>query len=81
MGDSSFFLVCSLLSFIVVHYARDCSCTCTCTHERMAAYFTSIHGVYVDVPAGTPTCACTCTCTYMCMLTKSNVNVVSVVGE
>ena len=24
--DSSFFLLCSLLSFIVVHYARDCSC-------------------------------------------------------
>ena len=38
--DSSFFLLCSLLSLIVVHYARDCSCmymydihvyTCTCT--------------------------------------------------
>ena len=25
--DSSFFLLCSLLSWIVVHYARDCSCT------------------------------------------------------
>ena len=24
--DFSFFLLCSLLSFIVVHYARDCSC-------------------------------------------------------
>ena len=28
--DSSFFLLCSLLSFIVVHYAHDCSCTCMC---------------------------------------------------
>ena len=27
MCDSSFFLLCSLLLFIVVHYARDCSCT------------------------------------------------------
>ena len=28
--DSSFFLLCSFLSFfqVVVHYARDCSCTC-----------------------------------------------------
>ena len=25
---SSFFLLCSLLSLIVVHYVRDCSCTC-----------------------------------------------------
>ena len=29
--DSSFCLLCSLLSLIVVHYARDCSCSCTCT--------------------------------------------------
>ena len=27
--DSSFFLLCSLLSLIVVDYARDGSCTCT----------------------------------------------------
>ena len=27
VNDSSFFLLCSLFSFIVVHYARDCSCT------------------------------------------------------
>ena len=27
VNGSSFFLLCSLLSFIVVHYARDCSCT------------------------------------------------------
>ena len=30
MCGSSFFLLCFLLSLIVVHYARDCSCTCTC---------------------------------------------------
>ena len=29
---SSFFLLCSLLSLIVVYYARDCSCTCTAVH-------------------------------------------------
>ena len=52
-------------------------------HVRMKGWwhiFTCIHSVYVHVPAGTPTCACTCTCTYMCMLTKSNVNLVSVIN-
>ena len=36
MCDSSFFLLCSFLSFfqVVVHYARDCTCTCTCTQHR-----------------------------------------------
>ena len=32
--DSSFFLLCSLLSFIVVHYARDCSCMYVCVHHE-----------------------------------------------
>ena len=36
---SSFFLLCSILSLIVVHYARDCSCTCMCTCTFMV--FTS----------------------------------------
>ena len=35
--DSSFFLLCALLSLIVVHYARDCSCIvcteCMCVDE------------------------------------------------
>ena len=38
--DSSFFLLCSLLSFIVVHYARDCSCTCI--------YIYNVHAM--DIP-------------------------------
>ena len=29
MCDSSFFLLCSLLSLIVVHYVRDCGALCT----------------------------------------------------
>ena len=41
--DSSFFLLCSLLSFIVVHYARDCSCTCI-SRDTMYVYSTcSLH--------------------------------------
>ena len=33
--DFSFFLICSLLSLIVVHYARDCSCTCILYNEHV----------------------------------------------
>ena len=36
--DSSFFLLCSLLSFIAVHYARDCSCTCSSDGRASAQY-------------------------------------------
>ena len=40
--DSSFFLLCSLLSLIVVHYARDCSCTCTCPSPLFNCLSTSV---------------------------------------
>ena len=38
--DSSFFLLCSLLSLIVVHYARDWSCTCLCIKVLWLYIFT-----------------------------------------
>ena len=31
--DSSYFLICALLSLIVVHYARDCSCNTLLSFE------------------------------------------------
>ena len=48
---SSFFLLCFLLSLIVVHYACDCSCT-----VHTALY---VHVLYIYIHV--------CTCTCMCM--------------
>ena len=42
VNDSSFFLLCSLVSFIVVHYARDCSCT-PAPENQYKAHLYSMH--------------------------------------
>ena len=65
--DSSFFLLCSFLSFklwctmhVIVHvhvtcpYTCACTCTCTCTCTRVHVQLQFVH-VYM--------CMCTCLCT------------------